>query len=116
MTSAYCCYILTNERGNTYVGSTNNLTRRLRQHNGIISGGARSTRGKGPWRVLCTVACVDETQQLDHSLNLSMEWHLRNPDKKHRHEYYGVDGRLKSVDKLLLNSKFNHVQFKVSFF
>ena len=33
----------------TYVGSTNDLNRRLRQHNGVIKGGAKSTIIKRPW-------------------------------------------------------------------
>ncbi len=38
----------------TYVGITNDLRRRLDQHNGLIGGGAKSTRGGRPWRVGCT--------------------------------------------------------------
>jgi predicted GIY-YIG superfamily endonuclease len=38
----------------TYVGSTTCVTRRLRQHNGEISGGARATRrSAGRWKLLC---------------------------------------------------------------
>ena len=35
----------------TYVGITTELRRRLDQHNGKRRGGARATRGRGPWRV-----------------------------------------------------------------
>lgn len=38
----------------TYVGVTNDLRRRLDQHNGRIPGGAKSTRQGRPWRVGCT--------------------------------------------------------------
>ena len=42
--------------GRTYTGITTDLSRRLRQHNGELRGGARATRHGGPWHVLCTVA------------------------------------------------------------
>jgi predicted GIY-YIG superfamily endonuclease len=54
-TATYCVYLLgclTLTR--TYTGCTNNLRRRLRQHNGEISGGARSTRGQR-WYVHASV-------------------------------------------------------------
>lgn len=40
------CYLLQNaNETKTYIGSTNNFTRRIRQHNGALCGGARYTAG-----------------------------------------------------------------------
>jgi len=38
-----------------YIGATVSPARRLRQHNGEITGGARRTRNKGPWSFFCVV-------------------------------------------------------------
>lgn len=55
----YCCYVLRSFSGlRTYTGITTDLSRRLRQHNGEIRGGAKATRSGGPWNVLCVVACL----------------------------------------------------------
>ncbi|CAL1158107.1 unnamed protein product [Cladocopium goreaui] len=52
----YCCYVLRSFSGSrTYTGITTDLSRRLRQHNGEIRGGAKATRSGGPWNVLCVV-------------------------------------------------------------
>lgn len=53
MQSNWCVYLLVNNKGRTYVGSTTDVNRRLRQHNGELTGGARSTNQKGPWRLYC---------------------------------------------------------------
>ena len=37
--------------GRSYVGVSNDTDKRLRQHNGEITGGARYTRRYRPWRV-----------------------------------------------------------------
>lgn len=49
----YMLYLLQNDvNGRTYLGVTNNINRRLRQHNGIIKGGAKYTtafKSTGKW-------------------------------------------------------------------
>ena len=57
MTCPYVCYVLGNAN-RTYCGTTNNMVRRLRQHNGEISGGARYTTAhnkQGRWTVYILV-------------------------------------------------------------
>lgn len=49
-------YLIQNTSGATYVGSTTDVVRRLRQHDGLISGGSRQTRARGPWRVEVVVS------------------------------------------------------------
>eukprot|EP00698_Gefionella_okellyi_P024532 TRINITY_DN8685_c0_g1_i1.p1 TRINITY_DN8685_c0_g1~~TRINITY_DN8685_c0_g1_i1.p1 ORF type:complete len:291 (-),score=17.53 TRINITY_DN8685_c0_g1_i1:71-943(-) len=53
------CYLLTSENSNyknhTYIGFTVNPHRRIRQHNGEIVNGARSTRTKRPWKMVMLV-------------------------------------------------------------
>lgn len=44
----YFTYIVQCADGSFYVGQTNNLKRRLMQHNGILRGGARYTLAKKP--------------------------------------------------------------------
>lgn len=53
MTSAtkWWVYLLESESGRTYVGCTVDLQRRLDEHNGLRSGGAKATRGWRPWRI-----------------------------------------------------------------
>lgn len=65
------CYILRNGKGSSYVGYTNNPDRRLRQHNGELCGGARRTRGRGPWTywILLRLGTYSEA--------LSAEYHLK---------------------------------------
>ena len=67
----YCCYILESE-SHSYVGCTNNLARRLRQHNGEICGGARANRGKTSW----VAAVVDGFP--DKRSALQFEWAIKH--------------------------------------
>ena len=67
-----CCYLLLEENGKrTYCGVTNNLERRLAQHNGG-SGGARYTRGHR-WFPVCTVEGFE-----NRSHALSFEWWMKH--------------------------------------
>lgn len=100
--SKYYCYIIKSTNpafpNSTYNGSTNNLVRRLRQHNGEIVGGAKATRGKGPW----VYFCVWEGFQT-HREALSCEWRIKHPTntKKRPAQFNGVKGRIKSLSLLV---------------
>ena len=71
----YLCYLIGNGRY-TYVGITNNLTRRLRQHNKELVGGARYTTMRynpaSPWRPVALIVNIEH-----HSDALSVEWHVK---------------------------------------
>ncbi|HVV88798.1 MAG TPA: GIY-YIG nuclease family protein [Kofleriaceae bacterium] len=64
-------YVLVSARGRTYVGVALDVERRLRQHNGLVRGGARATRAGRPWRigqVVGPVASRARAQVLEHAL------------------------------------------------
>lgn len=62
-------YLLRNEAGRTYVGSTvAGVAHRLRQHNGELVGGAAQTARGRPWSVDCVVSgfrCRREALQFE---------------------------------------------------
>lgn len=52
----YVCYLLYSARTRrTYTGITCCLSRRMRQHNGLLVGGSRYTSRYRPWRLVCYV-------------------------------------------------------------
>ena len=67
----YCVYLLNNTSNNcTYIGSTNNKERRIRQHNGQLVGGAKYTHAKkqnGEWKYYGIIT------NLNKNLALSIE-------------------------------------------
>ena len=95
----YYCYIICNDNDRTYNGYTVNMERRLRQHNGIIKGGAKATRGRGPWKILLVI-----TSNEVNSISEAMcdEWTIKYPTRKRPrpHCYNGVMGRLHSLEKV----------------
>jgi len=75
----------------TYVGVTNNFRRRLRQHNGEITGGARRTRAYRPWAPFLHISGLTKTQALQ------LEWAM-----KHRRKGgAGPAGRVRTLEFLL---------------
>lgn len=98
----YYCYILFTANpfysNQTYNGSTNDLKRRLRQHNGELVGGAKSTSNKGPWSYLAVFTGFET-----HKEALSCEWRIKHPTG-HRvrpRKYCGIEGRIKSLNLVL---------------
>ena len=102
------CYILRctdeNHENLTYNGSTNNMTKRLRQHCGLLSGGAKATKGKN-WEIYALV-----TGFVDHSNCLSAEWRIKHPTnaRKRPSMYCGIVGRIYGLNKVMMLDKWTN--------
>jgi len=72
------CYLLETVSGSpkTYVGVTPDLDRRLRQHNGELSGGAAATHGR-VWKRVCHVRGFP-----DHRAALQFEWRWKQISRR----------------------------------
>ena len=76
----YVCYLLKSENSNrTYIGVTNNLKKRLRQHNGEICGGAKYTRSNRPWKpILCVSGFITKNQSLSFEYRVKKKKNSKN--------------------------------------
>ena len=92
-------YLLECSNGNTYVGATIDVDRRLRQHNKEIQGGARATGAqvaKGAvWHRHCFVSGFP-----DWTAALQFEWRWKQLSRK-RPEKKALDRRMAALDQLL---------------
>lgn len=78
--SDHSCYILKSLTSNRcYIGYTVDLSRRIRQHNGEIKGGAKKTLRCRPWSPVCLIRGF-----YDNSSALRFEWKLQHPRRKIR--------------------------------
>lgn len=88
-------YILREIEGKrTYVGYTVNLERRLRQHNGELSGGAKYTKGR-KWEFAAYLSGFP-----DKIIALQCEWKI-----KHSHKKSGMEGRIEALQNIFLLDK-----------
>lgn len=83
----------------SYVGMTNDFTRRLRQHNGEISGGAKYTSKRKGWY---PVLIIDGFQDMKSAMQC--EWRLKHFARGHG-SVRGVRGKLKYLSKYLYTEK-----------
>lgn len=85
----------------TYIGYTIDPYRRLRQHNGEITGGAKYTRYGKPWVLICYISGFP-----DKITALQFEWRNHHPLKKWGKRIPGVKGRLIVLKKTLAMDNF----------
>lgn len=78
MATNWNCYLLATVDGSpkTYVGITPDLDRRLRQHNGLLSGGAMATKGR-VWERIGHVKGFP-----DHRAALQFEWRWKQISRR----------------------------------
>ena len=90
------CYLL--KSGNkTYVGATIDPDRRLRQHNGELSGGAKATRGY-LWERVCLVGPFET----EHD-GLSFEYHWKHKSKKFKGT--PIERRMKALELMIKDTE-----------
>nr|QBK90271.1 MAG: GIY-YIG catalytic domain protein [Pithovirus LCPAC102] len=85
----------------TYIGYTINLARRLRQHNGEISGGANKTKYARPWKMIGYVSGFPNS-----TIALQYEWVNNHPKMMGLTRRFGLNGRIKTMYDGLLKERF----------
>lgn len=100
--SNYVCYVIRTPNGRrTYVGITNDPKKRLRQHCGELSGGAKYTRGK-TWAYAALVKGFESKSQV-----LSFEWWVKHQTRKCSGR--PLDRRFKALRLLLRKQRWGHL-------
>lgn len=109
-------YIIFDNHNNTYNGYTTDFTRRLRQHNGGLKGGAKYTTSRvspvNKWHALLSITSPQIT---DKSAAMSLEWHIKYPTNRRPRPriYSGPLGRIQSLPFVFKNPKFKDMQFYI---
>ena len=106
--SEYVVYVLINTAHNkTYVGITNNTTRRLRQHNGELVGGAKYTtcnKGTGEWLFYGFIKNLEKKQ------SLSIEKRIKIKSRKMKGT--PINKRLQAINLIL--QEYENLRFDIT--
>lgn len=99
----YVVYVLINTIHNkTYIGITNNTTRRLRQHNGELVGGAKYTttnKGQGQWIFYGFIKNLEKRQALSFEKKIKL--------KSRKMSGQPIEKRIKAIEIIL--NEFNEL-------
>lgn len=90
----YYVYLIS-DHTRTYIGYTSDYTRRLQQHNGILKGGAKSTRGR-QWHF---VTIIGGFNTIGRAMQAEYRW------KRAR----GIINRLQLIDDILASFAESHI-------
>lgn len=106
---SYFCYLITafpNEQMKTYIGITNDLERRISQHNGITKGGAKCTRMYSNW----TYCIVLENFQTRGDAG-SFETHWKNMNNKKS----GMGFKMSNLFHLLADMRWKDIRINFDY-
>ena len=95
-----CYCIINEEKKRTYVGATKDFTRRKRQHNREIVGGAKSTEGY-KWEEMIIIKGFNSWRE-----TLSFEWHFKHEKTRIKG---GIPRRVEALNKLLKKEQWNNL-------
>ncbi|ARF12226.1 GIY-YIG nuclease [Klosneuvirus KNV1] len=106
---SYYCYFITtfpNKQMKTYIGITNDLERRILQHNRIIKGGAKCTRMYSNWKY-CLV--LDHFQNKSDAGSFETQWKNMN-DKKS-----GIGFKMCNLFTLLADPRWKNIKINFDY-
>jgi len=97
----YYVYLLKSTTSNrTYIGYSINVYKRLRAHNGEISGGAKKTKIGRPWEIVLFVSGFEYERTA-----LQYEFMIQHPPKRLRKRGGGILKYMTIMKKLLQQEK-----------
>jgi len=101
---SYYCYLIAafpNNQMKTYIGITNDLERRILQHNGIIKGGAKCTRMYSNW-TFCLV--LENFQNKGDAGSFETQWKNMNYGKS------GMGFKMSNLFTLLVDPRWKDIK------
>lgn len=103
----FYCYFLTSGNQRTYIGYTNNLEKRIKQHNKIIKGGAKSTRSGKNW-IFHTI--VGNFENKERAQSFEFEWkHIKNNLGKWKKNKPKLENKMLRLIELLSSEKWEDI-------
>uniref|UniRef100_A0A1J3DU57 Structure-specific endonuclease subunit slx1 n=1 Tax=Noccaea caerulescens TaxID=107243 RepID=A0A1J3DU57_NOCCA len=104
----------TNEPIKTYVGITTDFTRRLKQHNGEIKGGAKASSAGRPWLCACIITgftCLSQASSFESKWKI---FSRKLPRRKKEEEMNQSDAllqhRKRALDKVRDSLECSHLE------
>ena len=93
----YYVYLLKSTTSNrTYIGYTIDVNKRLKKHNGELSGGAKKTRKGRPWEIVLFVTGFEFERTA-----LQFEFCIQKPPKRFRKKGPGIKNKMIIMKSLL---------------
>lgn len=100
----YCYLIISNNH--TYIGITNDLNNRIKKHNGLIKGGAKSTRISKRWLYHTVLRGFKNKSDV-----MRFEWYWKHQmnNNKWVKTKSGISNKMSRLLNLLLNDEWNYI-------
>jgi len=89
-------YLISDDKNRTYIGVTKNLEKRIKQHNGILSGGAKSTKSGTNWKYICILSA----KTYNYALKIEWYWKHKKTASGKWKRTIGIEERLLRAEEL----------------
>lgn len=98
--SQWCCYLIKSKSypNHTYIGSTNNINKRIKQHNKQLCGGAKATRKHKDWELVKSVPRGTKSE----ALSFEYYWkHYKSSSGRWYNTLPGINNKLKRLQDII---------------